>query len=164
MSHDQSLALAVRGLVIAAERYRAHTARHQLGVSATEIVALGHLYTEGPLTATELATRLQITSASATELVDRLEKTTYAQRQPHPTDRRKRLVTLTDHGHQAIHTVYNNLGDELAEIYTAFTPDQQRTVDHFLSATTVRLTAPRSAGEPVDARQGYVKERATKRH
>ena len=118
----QSLALAVRGLVIAAERYRTHTARHQLGVGPTEIVALGYLYTEGPLTAAELATRLQITSPSATELVDRLEKTTYAQRQPNPKDRRKRLVTLTDHGHQAIHAVFNNLGDELAEIYTAFTP------------------------------------------
>jgi DNA-binding MarR family transcriptional regulator len=142
MSHDQSLALAVRGLVIAAERYRAHAARHQLGVSPTEIVALGHLYTAGPLTAAELATRLQIASASVTELVDRLEKTTYVQRQPHPTDRRKRLVTLTDHGHRAIHAVYNNLSDELAEVYTAFTPDEQRVVDHFLSATTVRLGEP----------------------
>ncbi|MBV9447310.1 MAG: MarR family transcriptional regulator [Streptosporangiaceae bacterium] len=153
MKHDQSLALAVRGLVIAAERYRAHAARYQLGVSPTEIVALGHLYTEGPLTATELATRLQITSASATELVDRLEKTTYARRHPHPTDRRKRLITLTDHGRQALHATYNNLGDELAEIYTAFTPDQQRTIDHFLSATTVRLTAPTGAGRTVGDRK-----------
>jgi hypothetical protein len=41
----QSLALAVRGLVIAAERYRTHTARHQLGVGPAEIVALGYLCT-----------------------------------------------------------------------------------------------------------------------
>jgi DNA-binding MarR family transcriptional regulator len=148
-----SLVLAVRGLVIAVERYRAHTARSQLGINTTEMVALGHLYTDGPLTAAELATRLQITSASATELVDRLEKTTYAQRQPHPQDRRKRLVTLTDLGYQAIHTVYNHLGDELAEIYTAFTSDQQRAIDHFLHATTVRLTTPRQADELVDIQQ-----------
>lgn len=146
MSRYRSLALAVRGLVLAVERYRAHTARHQLGVSATEMVALGHLYADGPLTAAELATRLQITSASATELVDRLEKTTYARRQPHPQDRRKRLVTLTDPGRHAVHAAYDRFVGELAEIYAALTPDQQLAIDHFLHAAAVRLTAAPTGG------------------
>jgi hypothetical protein len=46
--------------------------------------------------------------------------------------------------------MYDSFGGELAEIYTAFTPDQQRAVDHFLHTTAIRLIAARPAGELPD--------------
>ena len=69
---DEEMARAVRAVVIAAENFRLRAARDVLGVGSTEISALFYLFTEGTSTPTELAARLQITTASVTELVERL--------------------------------------------------------------------------------------------
>src|SRR5690242_3424896 len=66
------MARAVRAVVIAAENFRLRAARDVLGVGSTEMSALFYLFTEGTSTPTELAARLQITTASVTELVERL--------------------------------------------------------------------------------------------
>src|SRR6478735_1270370 len=66
------MARAIRAVVIAAENFRLRAARDVLGVGSTEISALFYLFTEGTSTPTELAARLQITSASVTGLVERL--------------------------------------------------------------------------------------------
>jgi DNA-binding MarR family transcriptional regulator len=49
-------------------------------------------------TGNELAEFLDITKQAASEMVDYLEKHGYVQRQPHPTDRRGKIVILTDRG------------------------------------------------------------------
>ncbi len=66
------MARAVRAVVLAAENFRLRAARSVLGVGPTEMIALFHLFAEGTSTPTELADRLQITTASVTELVERL--------------------------------------------------------------------------------------------
>ena len=45
-----------------------------------------------------MAERLLITSGSTTSLLDTLQKSGYVTRRPHPTDRRKVLVEITDRG------------------------------------------------------------------
>jgi DNA-binding MarR family transcriptional regulator len=147
------LALAVRDLVLAVERYRSDTAQHDFGVGITETVALGHLHVDGPLTASQLATKLRITSASATELVDRMERSGYAHRLAHPTDRRKRLVTLTERGHLAVNRYHRDLGSQLAATYESMDNDQQKGIDLFLSAASGNLTrqssrSPRTSESP----------------
>ena len=47
------------------------------------------------VTPADLARRLQISTASTTKLVDRLEESGHVRRGPHPTDRRSRALTLT---------------------------------------------------------------------
>ena len=69
---DEEMARAVRAVVIAAENFRLRAARDVLGVGSTEMSALFYLFTEGTSTPTELAARLQITTASVTELVERV--------------------------------------------------------------------------------------------
>lgn len=49
-------------------------------------------------TGNELAEFLDITKQAASEMVDYLEKHDYVRRQPHPTDRRGKIVTLTERG------------------------------------------------------------------
>lgn len=49
-------------------------------------------------TGNELAEFLDITKQAASEMVDYLEKHGYVVRLPHPTDRRGKIVTLTDRG------------------------------------------------------------------
>lgn len=52
----------------------------------------------GPLTQRQLSDALRCTPRNVTGLVDGLEDMDLVARQPHPTDRRASLVTLTDDG------------------------------------------------------------------
>ena len=58
----------------------------------------------GPMTLTELAEANGVDAPYATLIVDKLEAHGLVERQPHPDDRRRKLVTLTAAGHNAIAT------------------------------------------------------------
>lgn len=51
---------------------------------------------------TELANRANITPQAMGELIDELEELGYVTRQPDPTDRRAKLIVLTDEGRAAV--------------------------------------------------------------
>lgn len=51
---------------------------------------------------TDLARRANITPQAMGELVDELEQLGYVVRRPDPTDRRAKLITLTEKGHACI--------------------------------------------------------------
>ena len=56
----------------------------------------------GPLTHSELAERNQTTGPYVSLIVDKLEEHGLVQRGPHPDDRRRKLVSLTQSGRDAI--------------------------------------------------------------
>ena len=56
----------------------------------------------GGATGVQVAEHLGITKQSAGQLVDELERSGYVRREPHPTDRRGKLVVLTDRGWAAV--------------------------------------------------------------
>jgi DNA-binding MarR family transcriptional regulator len=57
-----------------------------------------------PMTLTELAEANGVDAPYATLIVDKLEAHGLVERQVHPDDRRRKLVTLTPAGHEAIAT------------------------------------------------------------
>jgi DNA-binding MarR family transcriptional regulator len=59
---------------------------------------------ERPMTLSELAQANSLDAPYVTLIVDKLESQGLVQRQPHPGDRRRKLVTLTPAGHRAIAT------------------------------------------------------------
>lgn len=67
------------------------------GLSASELIALEHLLAE-PLGPVEIARRLHLTSAASSGIVDRLEQRGHVVREPHPGDRRRTHVVVTDSG------------------------------------------------------------------
>ncbi len=72
-------------------------------MSATGKQALAVLDGAGePLEPGIIAERLLITSGSMTSLLDTLEKAGYVKRGPHPSDRRKVLVDITDAGNVVV--------------------------------------------------------------
>jgi DNA-binding MarR family transcriptional regulator len=99
------VALDDEGEVLRALR-EAHAAVHALLQSSlvdfdlipTEFRALANLARRGQLTLTALSSALEITPASTTELVDRLEARRLVRRRPNPADRRSMLVGITDPG------------------------------------------------------------------
>jgi len=60
---------------------------------------------DGPMTLGRLAETNGIDAPYATLIVDKLEAHGLVERQPHPDDRRRKLVTLTAAGHDAIATI-----------------------------------------------------------
>jgi DNA-binding MarR family transcriptional regulator len=59
---------------------------------------------ERPMTLSELAEANGIDAPYVTLIIDKLEAQGLVQRQPHPDDRRRKLVKLTTAGHDAIAT------------------------------------------------------------
>ena len=58
----------------------------------------------------QMARHLRISTASTTKLLDRLSLSGHLERQPHPRDRRARVVVLTDESRRAF---YRHFGDRL---------------------------------------------------
>lgn len=139
--------LAVRRLVIATERHRLRTARTELGMGATEMLALGNLAIEGDRTPTQLAEHLRITTPSVTELVDRLERGGLVQRSPHRTDRRKVTITLSGHGRQMMGTVLGDIGRALSRSISDLSAEHLAVVLHFLDSAAVEIGALGQAEE-----------------
>ncbi|QTD35851.1 MarR family winged helix-turn-helix transcriptional regulator [Pseudomonas fluorescens] len=63
-----------------------------LGINQTDVAALEHLITDGPLPPTELASRLSVTTAGITQVIDRLERAGHVVRERQLNDKRRVLV------------------------------------------------------------------------
>lgn len=68
------------------------------GLTVARVRVLWELRSRGPVLQRELAEALDVTPRTMTGIVDGLVATGLVTRQPHPTDRRATLVTLTAHG------------------------------------------------------------------
>ncbi len=86
----------MRALALAATRYRDIVIRDRSKLGPTASAALGRLHLDGPQTPTELAGWLNLSTGAVTEPLDRLENAGYARPAPHPTDRRRVIVSLTE--------------------------------------------------------------------
>ncbi|MGX7678337.1 MarR family winged helix-turn-helix transcriptional regulator [Jatrophihabitans sp. DSM 45814] len=91
----------LRELILAAEHYR-HVVADDLGVGTTESQAVSYLFVRGPMGQGELGALLALNTSSMTALVDRLERSGIAERQPHPSDRRRFIIRLTASGRQRV--------------------------------------------------------------
>lgn len=67
----------------------------ELMVNPTDLATMEHIIENGPLTPTDLAARLGITTAAMTTSIDRLAALGHATRVPNPADRRGVLVVPT---------------------------------------------------------------------
>ncbi|MUL43923.1 MarR family transcriptional regulator [Streptomonospora sp. PA3] len=68
----------------------------ELGITASQVVALREL--SEPITARELAARMNCEASNATFVLDRLEQHGLIERRPHPGDRRAKRIVLTGDG------------------------------------------------------------------
>lgn len=99
---DQESTRSLRALILAGERYRQAIAEES-GLGVTETQAISSLTVHGDRGQHELAADLGLSSGASTALVDRLERQGIAERYPHPTDRRRTYVRLTEQGHAIVH-------------------------------------------------------------
>jgi DNA-binding MarR family transcriptional regulator len=92
---------ALRAVTDAAVRVRPVVAK-AAGLSHSELVALEHLMA-GPLGPGELARRLEVTTAAATGIVDRLAARGHIDRVADAADRRRTAVHITESGRAEVY-------------------------------------------------------------
>lgn len=97
------------------------------GLSSTGKMALAVIEGAGePLEPGVIAERLIITAGSMTSMLDTLEKRGLVRRKPHPTDRRKLLVDVTDEGVAVLDDLLPGLHTrERVVMDAALTPTEQ---------------------------------------
>ena len=99
-AHQPPTLMALRDLVAAGSRVNPVVSR-RAGLSESELVTLEPLSREqiGPA---EVARRLEVSTAAATGIVDRLVARGHVERRPHEVDRRRTELHITDSGRQEI--------------------------------------------------------------
>src|SRR5687768_14596787 len=73
-----------------------------MGLTPARAHLLWELHHRGPSHQQALATALDVSARNVTGLVDAVEAAGFAERRPHPRDRRATLVTLTPRGAEAM--------------------------------------------------------------
>ncbi|NUP33072.1 MAG: MarR family transcriptional regulator [Streptomycetaceae bacterium] len=105
-----------------------------LGLTAAQATALREL--TGPMTTRDLAERMSCEPSNATFVIDKLEKQGLVERHPHPTDRRAKLLVLTDDGVALRERLLELLSQESP--LAGLTAEQQRTLQELLEKTVAR--------------------------
>ena len=144
---DEEMTRAVRAVTIATENYRLRAAQTVFNVGHTEMSALSHLFTEGTGTPTELAARLQITTASVTELVERLSRAGLARRSPHPHDRRKVVISLTDVARQQMGDIFERIAVSTGRCTSLLSSEERASVLRFLHDLALAYSATDPSAE-----------------
>jgi len=106
---------SLRALILAGERYR-QALSDSVGLGITETQAVSYLTVHGDRGQNELAADLGLSSGASTALVDRLERQGIAERYPHPSDRRRTLVRLSDRGHEVVRQSRDWLGTAFHDV------------------------------------------------
>jgi len=96
-------------------------------ISFPQFFLLAHIKgTPCPLTMSEIAERMQHTTAAATGLVDRLENLGYLQRASAENDRRKVLVVITSKGTDLVNEIQQEITGKVSRLCSSIlTPEQQ---------------------------------------
>ncbi|MDQ0755094.1 MarR family winged helix-turn-helix transcriptional regulator [Arthrobacter sp. B3I4] len=110
--------------------------RDSMAMGETDLLALRYLLeaeTAGvQVRPKELATRLGMTSASMTALVDRMVASGYITREPHPSDRRAIILRPTPGADEEVRHTLGRMHQRMLEIANSLTPEDARAVVGFL--------------------------------
>ena len=142
----EQLAKSVREVIVATDGYRRAIAAAG-AISTTECAALGELLHLGDCTPTHLAQQLGMTTSSATALLDRLESANLVVRKRHPRDRRRSLITLTEHGAELIESMFALFARDIAAVMAEAAPVDVRLFEEFLQRIAASLRS--RAADPV---------------
>ena len=84
----------------------------------------------------DLSRILNISTASTTALLDRLEKGGYLTRRPHPTDRRALEIIPTANADQEVRETLGRMHRKMLDTAEALTPEEAGTITRFLQQMT----------------------------
>lgn len=104
-------------------------------IALSDLTAYNHIRLYGPLSAKEVAHRVQMGSGATTALIDRLVKNGYVKRVPHSSDRRSVMVQALTREALSVPRLDAFLARLNARI-SSLEPSEQRAVITFFDALT----------------------------
>ncbi len=123
-----------------------------LGVNVTDMAALEQLLSDGPMTPGQLSEHLKVTTAAATQIVDRLERAGHVTRQRQGGDRRKICVVPLEASIDQAFAQLAPMLDGLDRVIAGLSPAERQVIEGFLGqvADVYHAVAelPPSAPEP----------------
>lgn len=139
--------LAVRELIGASRDLVVRMAK-VMGMNANDMTALALLDEHGSMGAVELADRLGIRSASATVLVDRLERAGHVERSRDTTDRRRIALTATATARRASLDAWRPPILAIDEVCRALTEEEKAFARAFLARLRQAMDGSGRPGAP----------------
>lgn len=130
---------ALREVIDAGGKVRRVVAR-RAGLGESELVALQHLI-NGARGPAEVARLLEVSTAASTGIVDRLVAHGHVERRPHPDDRRRTDVHVTDSGREEVLGLLMPMFVELARLDAEFDDAERATVARYLTRTLAAFEA-----------------------
>lgn len=115
-----------------------HAAR--AGLTPSRLPVLWVVSAGGPQTQRQLADALDVSARNITGLVDALAGDGFVTREPHPSDRRATLVTLTAKGEQVAEHMAQQQAEFTELLFTGWEPDAFTGFVNGLDRVVARLT------------------------
>ena len=116
----------------------------KVGMGWTDLQALYVLANHGPATPSELAKRVNLTTGSASRMIDRLERAGFVRRLPDRRDRRRVVIEPIPDAVARVGGMYDQLNELHRRDLVRMTDDELRALVRFMkSATTSTETAIR---------------------
>ncbi|TIC84890.1 MarR family transcriptional regulator [Nocardioides sp. GY 10113] len=140
---------ALRAAIERGGRLR-HVIARRARLTTSDLVALEHLMSR-PLGPAELARILDVSTAAATALVDRLAQRAHVRRRPHERDRRRTEVEITPDGREEVLSQLLPMFVALDRLDRSFTDAERAVVERYLRGV-VAVFDEVEAEEPTGAR------------
>ncbi len=139
-SQDDKSINFLLGQVCRLHYIRVHERLEKIGLYRGQPPLLHELWDQEGQSHTELADRLQISPATMTKMIQRMEKAGFVQRQPDPSDQRRSRVYLTEAG-RAIRTQVQEIWTQLeSETFDGFSEDEKDLLRAFFARIQANLT------------------------
>ncbi len=105
-------------------------------LSASQLSTLMHLYHHESCGVTDVGSRLGVTNAAASQLIDKLVQQDLLTRAEDPVDRRVKHIALTAGGRQLIEQAIEARRRWMEELTTTLTPEEQKEISAALKMLT----------------------------
>lgn len=96
----------------------------RFGLGATDMKALDLIQSDGPISPSDLATRLGFARPSVTAIIDRLEAKNLVRRVAHPEDGRRLLIEFDPAAIDRLAPVYGPFFESLKDALDGYTADE----------------------------------------
>lgn len=130
-AEEQDIRARVQQLTMRQQRFERSLAK-RLDLDAAGLEVLDHLISAGPATPTELARRVEISTAAMTLVLNRLENRGHVGRERHPSDGRKLIVTASDEAAADAEHLVAPLIDEVERVIDSLGEGDRGVVSRFL--------------------------------
>lgn len=130
-SEADQILKAVRGIVRSVTIHSKRLLR-DTGMTLPQVLCLRAIdaasRAESRATAAEVAREVQLSPATVTGIIDRLERGEFVERERDTADRRKVYLRLTAKGQEWLNTLPSNLQDRVVERLNSLAPERRRAI------------------------------------